>query len=120
MDLAEAYWAGARENRLVLQRCGHCGRIRHYPQLLCPACRSFAVDHVTATGRGTVHSWTVTHHAFAPELRDEVPYTLVTVDMDEGVRMLGRLAGDTAPAIGLPVTVTFDPAGGPVFTPDGS
>lgn len=123
-SLSAAYWTGARRNRLVLQRCGDCGRVRHYPQLLCPVCHSFAVEHVTATGRGTVHSWTVSHHAFAPEFRDEVPYTLVTVDMEEGVRVLGRLDGPVAPSVGLAVTVAFEPAGAdhpvPVFTPEES
>lgn len=116
----EAYWTGAEQGRLVLQRCGACGHVRHYPQRLCPLCHSFAIEHVTASGRGSVHSWTVTHHAFLPELRDQLPYTLVTVDMEEGVRVLGRLAGDTPLQIGLPVELGFRPnADGrplPVFT----
>jgi uncharacterized OB-fold protein len=119
-ELSAAYWAGAAEGRLVLQRCGACGHVRHYPQMLCPICHSFAIEHVTASGRGTVHSWTVSHHAFLPELRDQVPYTLVTVDMEEGVRVLGRLAGDTPPTIGTPVVLGFEPAGErpvPVFSP---
>lgn len=119
-DLTRPYWDGARVGRLVLQRCGECGLVRHYPQTLCPACHSFAIEHVDATGRGTVHSWTETHHAFAAEVRNEVPYVLVTVDMADGVRVLGRLAGDTPPRPGLPVTLTFDPPGAerptPVFT----
>ena len=120
-DLSRAYWDGARENRLILQRCGRCGRIRHYPQLLCPSCRSFEVEHVQATGHGTVHSWTVTHHPFTLELRDEVPYVLVTVEMDEGVRVLGRLTGPASPRLGLHVSIAFERAGDerpvPVFTP---
>jgi hypothetical protein len=112
-ELSQAYWDGAREGRLVLQRCGGCGLIRHYPQVLCPACRSFTVEHVEATRRGTVHSWTVSHHAFSPELRDQVPYVLLTVDMEEGVRVLGRFSGGVEPRIGLPVTVSFEPGADP-------
>lgn len=119
-ELSEAYWAGAEQGRLVIQRCGECGRVRHYPLALCPHCHSFAVEDVTATGQGTVHSWTVCHHPFAPELTAEVPYTVVTVDMEEGVRVLGRLSGDTPPRIGLPVRLGFEPRSGdrpmPVFT----
>jgi hypothetical protein len=120
-EVSEAYWAGAAKGELVLQRCSDCGHIRHYPQLLCPLCHSFATEHVRATGKGTIYSWTVCHHPYAPEVVDEVPYTLVTVDMEEGVRVLGRLHADTAPRIGLPVTLQFDAAGddrpGPVFAP---
>lgn len=120
-ELSDAYWAGAAEGALVLQRCAACGHVRHYPQVLCPVCHSFETEHVTATGRGAVHSWTVCHHAFAPDVADEVPYTLVTVDMEEGVRVLGRLEGEVTLRIGLPVTLRFDPTDGgrprPVFSP---
>jgi uncharacterized OB-fold protein len=119
-ELSDAFWAGPAEGRLMLQRCGGCGHIRHYPQMLCSLCHSFAVEHVTASGHGTVHSWTVSHHAFLPELRDQVPYLLITVDMEKGVRVLGRLAGDTPPGIGLPVVIGFEAPPGdrpvPVFT----
>ncbi|HZZ50125.1 MAG TPA: Zn-ribbon domain-containing OB-fold protein [Pseudonocardia sp.] len=119
-ELSGAYWAGAQRGELVVQKCSDCGHLRHYPQALCPRCHSFAHEHVTASGHGTVHSWTVSHHAFAPEFRDELPYTLVTVDMAEGVRVLGRLLGDTPPRIGLPVAIRFEPTSGerpiPAFT----
>ncbi|MFR9805019.1 Zn-ribbon domain-containing OB-fold protein [Pseudonocardia sp. RS010] len=119
-DLTSApYWAGAAEGRLVLQKCGDCGRVRHYPQTMCPACHSFALEHITASGAGTVYSWTVCHHAFDAGLRDEVPYTLLTVDMAEGGRVLGRCAEDVAPSVGLPVQLAFETRAGtpiPVFT----
>lgn len=44
-----------------------------------------------ASGNERVHSWTVTHHAFHPELKSDLPYALVTVDLDEGVRMQAQL-----------------------------
>ncbi len=119
-ELSDAYWAGAADGRLVLQRCAACGHIRHYPQALCPVCHSFDVEHVTAGGHGTVHSWTICHHAFTPDVRDQVPYTLVTVDMDEGVRVLGRFKGEVSPRLDLPVTVRIDRTGDrptPVFSP---
>lgn len=119
---AAAYWQGAAAGRLVLQQCADCGRIRHYPRVLCDNCYSFAVRPVEATGRGTVHSWTVAHHAFSPEFAADLPYVLLVVDMEEGVRVMGRLQGDVRPRIGLPVRVTFAPGldGVPVphFTAD--
>ncbi|HEY2207054.1 MAG TPA: OB-fold domain-containing protein [Pseudonocardia sp.] len=117
---SDAYRAGAAQGRLVLQRCADCGRVRHYPRVLCDACYSFAVEPVEAGGAGTVHSWTVAHHPFDPAVADEVPYVLLTVDMAEGVRVLGRLRG-AEPSTGLPVRITFeadaDGAPRPVFVP---
>ena len=93
-ELSRPYWEAAAEGRLVLQRCASCGNLRHYPRLLCDSCYSDAVDWVPASGRGKVHSWTVCHHAFHPGFAAELPYTLVTVDLEEGVRALaaGRAA----------------------------
>ena len=120
MSENSAYWDGAARGVLVLQRCGSCGLVRHYPQVLCPRCQSFDVEPLQAGGAGTVHSWTVTHHPFDPAFADATPYVLLTVDMAEGVRVLGRYAGDPVP--GAPVRITFepDPAGNPmpVFVED--
>jgi len=104
---SQPYWDGAAEGRLRLQRCAACGLVRHYPQLVCAKCYSLEVDWIDASGRGTVHSWTVAHHAFHPAFKADLPYTLVTVDLEEGPRAMGRFATGPALRIGLPVTVSF-------------
>jgi hypothetical protein len=103
------YWEGLNQRKLLLQKCRGCGKIRHYPQPMCPACHSMEVEWVEASGRGTVHSWTIAHHAFHPGVREDLPYTLATVDLEEGVRMNAQLRGVPAEAlrIGLPVRVAF-------------
>lgn len=106
-NLSQPYWEAAVAGRLVLQRCGSCGKVRHYPRLLCDACYSNSVVWQEASGHGRVHSWMVAHHAFHPGFADELPYTLVTVDLDEGVRALGRWLGTGPLAIGTPVQARF-------------
>ena len=75
------------------------------------------VTWIDASGRGTVHSWTVAHHPFHQGFKGEVPYTLVTVDLDEGVRMQAQLKGRDGAggeigglATGLAVEVRFETA----------
>ena len=106
---SQPYWDGAAEGRLRLQRCADCGLVRHYPQLVCTKCYSVAVEWIDASGRGTVHSWTVAHHAFHPAFKIDLPYTLVTVDLEEGPRALGRLdpGSQNRLRIGTPVQVSF-------------
>jgi uncharacterized protein len=106
----QPYWDGLNERRLLLQRCADCGKIRHYPRPVCDACWSMNVEWVQAIGHGTVHSWTVTHYAFHPGLKGDVPYLLLTVDLPEGVRMNAQARGiDVASLrVGLPVVVRFD------------
>ena len=104
------FWDALRSCRLDLQTCADCGTVRHYPRPVCPACHSMAVAWTTASGRGSVHSWTVSHQAFHPAFEDCLPIILATVDLEEGVRMNCRLEG-VAPEeieIGLPVEVDFE------------
>lgn len=106
------YWEGLNEGRLLLQRCGACGKIRHYPRPVCDACYAMEVEWVEASRRGSVHSWTVAHHPFHPGFKRELPYILAIVDLAEGVRLNAQLRGIEAGAvrIGLPVEVRFERA----------
>ena len=107
-ELARPYWEAVAQGKLVLQSCSACGKVRHYPRLLCDACYSDAVTWLPSKAIGTIHSWTVAHHAFHPAFAPELPYTLVTVDLDEGVRALGRWRSDVAMSIGLSVQGAFE------------
>ncbi len=114
--LSRPYWDGTAQGKLLIQHCAACDKPRAYPRYICDACFSFDATWKEASGRGTVHSWTVAHHPFHPAFKDDLPYTLVTVDLAEGVRALGRYAERTGAGLclGLAVRVELDPA------PDGS
>lgn len=102
------FWEAVRAHRLDLQRCSDCGRYRMPPRPMCAHCRSQASEWVTASGRGRVHSW-VTYHE-SPHPAFEAPYSVLLVDLDEGVRVVSSPVG-IAPEeleIGLPVSVEFE------------
>ena len=104
------FWKSLQEGKLRIQACGSCGKLRHYPRPVCPHCYSMEQRWVEATGRGRVHSWTIAHHPFHPGFKAELPYVLVTVDLDEGVRMQAQLRGGEVGQlhIGLPVKIAFE------------
>ena len=106
---SQAFWDALREHKLVFQQCASCGQVRHYPRPVCAICFSMDAVWKRASGRGAVHSWTVCHHAFHPSFKLDLPYVVVTVDMDEGVRMVERVENlpENALALGLPVEVGF-------------
>ena len=106
----QPYWTGLQEHRLCLQACADCGRVRHYPRPVCDSCWSMNAKWIVASGRGKVHSWTITHYAFHPGFKGDLPYILVTVDMDEGVRMNAQVRGivEADLRVGLPVKVGYD------------
>lgn len=106
---ATIYWDATSRGELHIQHCSKCDQLRHYPTALCPHCHSFEHDWIVASGRGKLHSWTVCHHAFHPGFKNALPYTLVTVDLVEGVRTLGLLEEGTAHelTIGMPLQASF-------------
>jgi len=106
----QPFWDGLKEERLLLQKCSDCGKVRHYPRPMCDACYSMNVEWIDAAGTGTIHSWTITHYAFHPGWKGDLPYTLLTVDLPEGVRMNAQARGipEEALRVGLPVKVAFD------------
>jgi uncharacterized OB-fold protein len=63
---------------------------------------------VTATGRGSVHSFTVVHRA-PPEFAAEAPYVVALIDLEEGPRMMSRLLDvePAAVAVGMPVELNI-------------
>lgn len=107
------YWEGARDNKLLLQRCSDCGTLRFFPRYLCTECGSDDTGWVEAAGRGTVHSFTVVHRAAFPEFQERTPYVVALVDLEEGPRMMSNIVGADAldVAIGDAVTVEFEDRG---------
>lgn len=85
----EFFWRGARERKLLIQRCADCQVLRHPPGPACPSCHSFEWDSLEASGRGTLHSYVIHHHPPVPGFDGPVPIALV--DLDEGVRLLANI-----------------------------
>ena len=117
------YWEGCGRGELVLQRCRDCGVVQHRPRGLCVSCLSDAIEHFVASGRGVVHSYTITRQNGLPDFREACPYVLAYVDLEEGPRLMTNITGcePQAVRVGLPVRVEFvatgDDLGVPRFVP---
>jgi uncharacterized protein len=86
-ELSAPYWRGAREGRLVLQRCSGCGEHQFYPRPFCLACRGSELEWVDATGRGRLHTFSVVHRTADRAFAGDVPYAFGVVELDEGPRL---------------------------------
>ena len=108
-DDTRFFWDAAAQGRLVIQRCSGCGTLRHPPGPACRRCHSMEWDTVTASGRGTLYSYTVLHHPPAPGF--DRPAVAVVVELDEGVRLVSNLNTDDPESlrIGEAVEVYFVP-----------
>jgi uncharacterized protein len=80
-------------DRFRLQRCLDCGRHRYPAARYCPGCRGERSAWVEPSGGGTVESVCVFHKAYWPEFEKKVPYAVVQVKLDEGVRLFSNLVG---------------------------
>jgi uncharacterized OB-fold protein len=107
---SKGFWEACERGELYVQRCGDCGETRFYPRALCPECLSDRSEWLRCSGTGTVYTFTVVNQNQAPGFRDELPYVLAYVELEEGPRMLTNIV-DCKPddvAIGMAVEVVFD------------
>jgi uncharacterized OB-fold protein len=78
------FFAGWLEQRLLMNRCGGCGRWHHPPRPLCPQCWSFDVRPEPVKGSGTVHLLIKLHQGIpAPGVDYGQPHPVATVELDE-------------------------------------
>lgn len=110
---SEAYWKGAAEEKLLLRQCADCRELHFMPRHLCPKCWSDNLEWIDASGRGTVHSFTIIRRASDPDFAHLCPYVVALIDLEEGPRMMANIIGDGAleTRIGAPVRVTFEDRG---------
>jgi uncharacterized OB-fold protein len=104
--------------RLLGHRCRAC-RALGFPRA--DACASCAASDVEAVelGRdgGTLFGWTTVSVA-PPGYEGPVPYGFGVVELDEGIRVLGRLHGDADTwTFGQPMRCVADPLGVWAFAP---
>lgn len=102
------FFEGAKEHKLLIQRCTNCGTLRHPPRPSCAKCRSFEWDAVTASGQGTIYSFVVNHYPQVPAF--DYPLVVALVELEEGTRLVANVAGipPEEMVIGMPVIVGFE------------
>ena len=91
--------------------------VRQAPALPAHRCARTAdadtIEWVTATGGGTLYSYTVIRQNGVPPFKQRVPFVVATIDLDEaGARMLAAMPelAPEAATIGMRVRATFRPA----------
>lgn len=109
-DANREFWQSGAQGQLRLQRCASCSALRHPVAPACPTCLSFDATWESVSGEGTVFATATYRHAFSPDVKDALPYTLAIVQLAEGPRMITNIVGQDGEGlpVGTPVTVVFE------------
>ncbi len=106
---SKPFWEGCRRHELLVQRCKGCGKRWFPPSALCPECLSSEWEWAKTSGKGKVFSFVVYHRLYHPGFKDEIPYTVALIELEEGPRMLSNVAGDVkAVKCDMPVEIFFE------------
>jgi len=117
------FWQALRRREVRMQRCGSCGTHRFPATRYCAHCRSDKSEWVAVAPTGALETWCVFHRPYFEDL--PVPYTVIQVRLDCGVRLFSNPSGVETDAlrVGMPVSAVFEDVTGDVtllkFKPKG-
>jgi uncharacterized OB-fold protein len=102
------FWKALRRSAIEVQRCSSCGTHRFPATRYCAKCRSEESEWVAVSPSGTLETWCVFHRPYFDDL--PVPYTVIQVKLDCGVRVFSNPSGVTTSALrsGMPMTAVFE------------
>jgi uncharacterized OB-fold protein len=87
------FWEQCRAHRLTFQKCNDCGHLRWPPALICPRCYSDSYESIVSAGKGTVFTFVVYHQAFHPAFKEDLPYVVAIVKLEEGPQFVSNIVG---------------------------
>ncbi len=105
----QPFWDGAKQGKLVLQFCKDSGRFQHYPRPTSVYTGSRNLEWREVSGKGTVYASTIVRVP-GPGIDGRLPLAVATIELDEGVRILGNILnrpGQEVP-VGARVELAWD------------
>ena len=119
-DRDQPFWSSwADHERFLLHRCRACGR-HEWPATCCVRHGLAPMEWVEASGKGTVHTFTIFLRAYSRELAADVPYVIAVLRLDEGPYFHTRIVGIAPHPVqtGMPVVLRRGAGDAyPLFTP---
>ena len=87
LDTSE-FWAATAGQEFRYQVCQDCGTVVWHPRSHCTGCVGGTLEWRTSAGLGTIYSYSIVRQSYHPFFRNQVPYVVALVDLDEGPRFL--------------------------------
>jgi uncharacterized OB-fold protein len=89
--MAETFWNGLKEQRLLIQYCQDCAQSIFYPRVMCPHCGGTNVEFKEQSGIGEIYSYTVVHAPRHKGFNEDAPYVVALVNIEGGARMMTNI-----------------------------
>ena len=103
------YWDGAKDGKLILQKCNDCSDNYFPPRPFSPKCGSRSVQEFQASGKGSLYSYVINH---LPSPGFTPPFAIAVVELEEGPRLMSNIVEceqtPEALELDMPLEVTFE------------
>jgi uncharacterized OB-fold protein len=103
------FWDAAKRHELIAYKCLNCGTYYSLPTD-CLVCDAPKMDWVKVSGKGQVFTFVIYHQLYHPGWKDEIPYNVCWIKLDEGPVLMSNVieCKNEDIYIGMPVEVVFD------------
>ena len=103
------FWEAARRHELVVYRCTECGEL-YSPVAGCITCHHPHREWVPVSGRGKVFTFCIFQQPFHPAWKDDIPYNVAYIKLDEGPLLITNIVGCANDDIyvDMPVEVVYE------------
>ncbi|MFC8384877.1 Zn-ribbon domain-containing OB-fold protein [Nocardia sp. NPDC057272] len=99
------FFDAAGRGELAIKKCTGCGRSLAPEAMVCTDCGGSDPVWTSASGTGTLITWTTVHKAPNLAFADLVPYTVGVVELAEGPWLYARITGE--PLVGAALRAEF-------------
>ncbi len=107
----QEYWDAVKQHKLVIQHCSKCDKFFHPPRPMCPYCHSQdTLEWKESSGKGYIYAYIMFTSPKMAYPAFELPYAVVLVELEEGVRITANSHEMEPDEIepGVPVEVMFE------------
>ena len=107
---SKIYWESAKNNKLMIQYSKNNKEYFLYSKQLISNIDSDDIEWKEVSGRGKIYSFTEVYAAAGPSFKEETPYIVASIELEEGARIISNIinANKEEILIGKRVKVKFD------------
>tara|TARA_B100001559_G_C15944932_1_gene369339 strand:- start:85 stop:492 length:408 start_codon:yes stop_codon:yes gene_type:complete len=107
---SKTYWDGAKNKKLMIQYSLDTKEYFLYSKQLTNTTDSKNIEWREVSGKGKIYSYTVVHAPAGPAFKDDTPYIVASIELEEGARIISNVITEdvTNVSIGDRVKVIFE------------